>query len=61
MYSFVGLNYKPVWRPGLEEGFHVGNAYYVSANTSDTSSSIEPTATRQGGRCDFLDIIVNMV
>ena len=47
MCRFVGLNYKPVWRPGLEAGFHVCNAHCISTNTSDTSSLIEPTATRQ--------------
>ena len=45
--QFVGLNYKPVWRPGLEAGFHVCNSYCISTNTSDTSTLIEPTATRQ--------------
>ena len=47
MCRFVGLNYKPVRRPDLEAGFHVCNAYCISANTSGTSSLIEPTATSQ--------------
>ena len=47
MCRFVGLNHMSVWRPGLEAGFHVCNAYCISANTSDTSSLIAPTATRQ--------------